>query len=188
MRSFVPQRFNRIEQRGFACWIPAEEHTDTRRETKSTYLSQTLSAGFVLEPSRSFAISTRFNPRPGRQFIGPSNLMPFERRHETLLSRRLFLWRLARWSAVAGAVVLGSLAIGVCGYHYLGSLPWVDSLLNASMILGGMGPVDPMKSNAAKIFASMYALYSGLALIAVVGLLLAPVIHRFLHKFHIADG
>ena len=56
------------------------------------------------------------------------------------------------------------------------------------MILGGMGPVDPMKSNAAKIFASMYALYSGLALIAVVGLLLAPVIHRFLHKFHIADG
>ena len=118
----------------------------------------------------------------------PSNLMRFERRHEALLPRRLFLWRLARWSAVAGAVVVGSLAIGVCGYHYLGSLPWVDSLLNASMILGGMGPVDPLKSDAAKVFASMYALYSGLALIAVVGLLLTPVIHRFLHKFHIADG
>ena len=114
--------------------------------------------------------------------------MRFERRHEALLSRRLFLWRLSRWSAVAGAVVLGSLAIGVCGYHYLDSLPWLDSLLNASMILGGMGPVDPMKSDAAKVFASMYALYSGLALIAVVGLLFTPVIHRFLHKFHIGDG
>ena len=114
--------------------------------------------------------------------------MRFERRHEPLLPRRLFLWRLARWGAVAGAVVLGSLAIGVCGYHYLGSLPWIDSLLNASMILGGMGPVDSMKSNAAKVFASMYALYSGLALIAVVGLMLTPVIHCFLHKFHIADG
>jgi len=114
--------------------------------------------------------------------------MRFERRHEALLPRRLFLWRLARWGAVAGAVVLGSLAIGVCGYHYLGSLPWIDSLLNASMILGGMGPVDSMKSNAAKVFASMYALYSGLALIAVVGLMLTPVIHCFLHKFHIADG
>ena len=117
-----------------------------------------------------------------------SNLMRFERRHEALLPRRLFLWRLARWGAVAGAVVVGSLTIGVCGYHYLGRLPWVDSLLNASMILGGMGPVDPLKSDAAKVFASMYALYSGLALIAVVGLLLTPVIHRFLHKFHIAGG
>ncbi len=179
---------DRVGRRRFACGIPAEEHTDTRCETKSTYHSQTLSAGFVVESSRAFAISTRFNPRPERQFIRPSNLMPFERCHESLLPRRLFLWRLARWSAVAGAVVLGSLAIGVCGYHYLGSLPWVDSLLNASMILGGMGPVDPMKRNAAKIFASMYALYSGLALIAVVGLLLTPIIHRFLHKFHIADG
>jgi hypothetical protein len=82
------------------------------------------------------------------------------------------------------AVVLVSLAVGVCGYHYLDSLPWVDSLLNASMILGGMGPVDPLKTTAGKIFASAYALYSGLALIAVVGLLLAPIIHRVMHVFH----
>jgi hypothetical protein len=81
-------------------------------------------------------------------------------------------------------VVLVSLAVGVCGYHYLDSLPWVDSLLNASMILGGMGPVDPLKTTAGKIFASAYALYSGLALIAVVGLLLAPIIHRVMHVFH----
>jgi membrane protein YdbS with pleckstrin-like domain len=125
-----------------------------------------------------------------RPFVLQKNSMRFEGLHEKLLPRRLFLWRLARWTALAGAVVLGSLAIGICGYHYLDSLPWVDSLLNASMILGGMGPVDPMKTDAAKIFASIYALYSGLALIAVVavvGLLLAPVIHRLLHKFHIAD-
>ncbi len=122
-----------------------------------------------------------------RPFVLQKNSMRFERLHEKLLPRRLFLWRLARWTALAGAVILGSLAIGVCGYHYLDSLPWIDSLLNASMILGGMGPVDPMKTDAAKIFASIYALYSGLALIAVVGLLLAPVIHRLLHKFHFAD-
>jgi hypothetical protein len=115
------------------------------------------------------------------------NSMRFERLQEELLPRRLFLWRLAGWVAVAGAVVLGSLAVGICGYHYLDGLPWIDSLLNASMILAGMGPVDPLKTDAGKIFASIYALYSGLALIAVVGLLLAPVIHRLLHKFHIAD-
>ena len=113
--------------------------------------------------------------------------MRFERRHEALLPRRVFLWRLARWTAVAGAVVLGSLAVGVCGYHYLGGLAWIDSLLNASMILGGMGPVDPLKTDAGKIFASVYALYSGLALIAVVGIMLTPILHRFLHKFHIGD-
>lgn len=88
---------------------------------------------------------------------------------------------------MAAALVAVSLAVGICGYHYLAGLRWVDSLLNASMILGGMGPVDTLNTNAGKIFASVYALYSGLALVAVVGLLLTPVIHRFLHKFHIAD-
>ena len=111
--------------------------------------------------------------------------MRFERRNERLLPRPLFLRRFARWAAVAGVVILGSLAIGVCGYHFLEGLPWIDSLLNASMILGGMGPVDPMRTTGGKLFASFYALYSGLALISVAGLLLAPIIHRFLHKFHI---
>jgi len=108
----------------------------------------------------------------------------FEHRHETLLPFPLFIRRVARWTALALAVVLVSLAVGVCGYHYLDGLPWVDSLLNASMILGGMGPVDPLKTTAGKIFASAYALYSGLALIAVVGLLLTPIIHRLMHVFH----
>ncbi|MFZ1889389.1 MAG: hypothetical protein WAU33_15260 [Candidatus Binataceae bacterium] len=112
--------------------------------------------------------------------------MRFERSHEKLLPLRLFLWRFAQWTTLAVVVVSSSLAVGICGYHFLGGLQWIDSLLNASMILGGMGPVDTIKSNAGKIFASVYALYSGLALIAVVGILLTPVLHRFLHKFHLA--
>lgn len=76
------------------------------------------------------------------------------------------------------------LGVGVLGYHLLAHLGWVDSLLNASMILGGMGPVDALKSDASKIFASAYALFSGLAFIGIVSVLLAPFVHRMLHRFH----
>ena len=82
-------------------------------------------------------------------------------------------------------VLVGSLALGVCGYHFIEGLPWIDALLNASMILGGMGPVDPLRTAGGKLFASFYALYSGLAIISIAGLLIAPLVHRFLHKFHI---
>jgi hypothetical protein len=112
-------------------------------------------------------------------------MFKLEHRLEPLLPRQVFLWRMARWSAIAGAVVLGSLAVGVCGYHFLEGLPWIDSLLNASMILGGMGPVDTLKTDAGKLFASFYALYSGLALISIAGLMLTPVLHRVMHKFHL---
>jgi hypothetical protein len=111
--------------------------------------------------------------------------MSFERRNQRLLPRHLFFQRMARWGVAAAIVLLGSLAFGVCGYHFLESLPWIDSLLDASMILGGMGPVDPIRTTAGKLFASFYALYSGLAIIAVVGILIAPVAHRLFHKFHI---
>jgi hypothetical protein len=111
--------------------------------------------------------------------------MALERRYQPLLSRREFAFRYVRWGAAAGTILLGSLTIGVMGYHFLDGIPWIDSLLNASMILGGMGPVDTLKNNSAKLFASFYALYSGLLLISLAGLMLTPLVHRFLHKFHL---
>ena len=77
--------------------------------------------------------------------------------------------------------------MGVVGYRILGGLPWVDALLNASMILGGMGPVDALHTDAAKIFASLYALFSGIVFIGVMGIVLAPFVHRSLHKFHLDE-
>jgi hypothetical protein len=112
-------------------------------------------------------------------------MMDFERREDSLLPRPLFLRRMARWALAAGVVLLGSLALGVCGYHLIEGLPWIDALLNASMILGGMGPVDPLKTNGGKLFASFYALYSGLAIISIAGLMIAPAAHRMLHVFHV---
>jgi hypothetical protein len=102
-----------------------------------------------------------------------------------LAPRRAFALRLA-WHAVAAlAYVVGSLAIGVLGYHRLEGMPYLDSLLNASMILGGMGPVGELHTPAGKLFASAYALYSGIGFLVMAGVLFAPVIHRFLHKFHL---
>ena len=112
-------------------------------------------------------------------------MLDFERRDQSLLSRPLFIRRMVRWAIVAGVVLIGSLALGVCGYHFIGGLPWIDALLNASMILGGMGPVDPIHTRAGKLFASFYALYSGLAIISIAGLMIAPAFHRMLHKFHL---
>jgi len=87
-----------------------------------------------------------------------------------------------------GLLLIGiALGMGVLGYHCIGGLSWIDSLLNASMILGGMGPVDPLHSTAAKLFASFYALFSGLAFIGIASLLLAPFAHRLLHRFHIEE-
>ena len=108
----------------------------------------------------------------------------YEHRKEPLLSKAKFLRRLGRHGLVAFGVLICGLGIGVLGYHVFARLSWIDSLLNASMILGGMGPVDPLKTNAAKIFASCYALFSGLAFIGIVSVLLAPFVHRMLHRFH----
>jgi hypothetical protein len=108
----------------------------------------------------------------------------YERRNQPLLSRAKFLRRLGGHGLVAFAVLIFGLGIGILGYHFFANLNWIDSLLNASMILGGMGPVDPLKTNAAKIFASCYALFSGLAFIGIVSVLLAPFVHRMLHRFH----
>jgi hypothetical protein len=89
--------------------------------------------------------------------------------------------------ALALAIVTTALSIGVAGYHFIAGLPWIDALMNASMILTGMGPVDVLQSKAAKIFASLYALFSGVVFISLMGLLLSPIAHRVLHKFHLSD-
>jgi len=109
----------------------------------------------------------------------------FEHRSEPLASQREFTQRMLRYGLSTAAIILFSLGIGILGYHYFESLSWLDSLLNASMILGGMGPVNALQTNAGKIFASFYALYSGIILLASVGILAAPVFHRVLHRFHL---
>jgi hypothetical protein len=109
----------------------------------------------------------------------------FEHRSEPLLPRKAFYARCARSVAVTAGIVAFSLLMGSAGYHYLGDLPWIDALLNASMILAGMGPVDPIRSSAAKLFAAFYALYSGIAFLTMVAILTAPLLHRFLHTFHV---
>jgi hypothetical protein len=114
--------------------------------------------------------------------------MLLERRYQPLISRREFAWRYLRWGSVGAAILIVSLAYGVCGYHFLEHIPWIDSLLNASMILGGMGPVDTLHTTAGKLFASFYALYSGLLLISLTGMMLTPMVHRFMHKFHIEES
>jgi len=114
--------------------------------------------------------------------------MPFEHRSQPLLPRPLFRRRVTRYAAIALCYVFGALAIGILGYHYFEKLSWLDSLLNASMILGGMGPVDPVRTVAGKIFASCYALFSGIVFLVAAGILFAPVIHRFLHRLHVEMG
>ena len=113
-----------------------------------------------------------------------------ERRHEPLLPYADFVRRLAR-SLLAGLVIVAfSLGMGVLGYHWSGGLGWLDSLYNAAMILGGMGPVDDRGLGvpaAEKWFASFYSLYSGLTLLVVVGVVFTPVYHRFLHRFHLVE-
>lgn len=109
----------------------------------------------------------------------------FEHRTQRLLPMRGFLRRVARFGAVGAGIVGVSLGIGAAGYHHFGPLPWVDALLNAAMILTGMGPVDRMDTTAGKLFATAYALYSGIAFLTTAAVLFAPILHRILHSLHI---
>ena len=111
----------------------------------------------------------------------------YEKRHEQLLPRPLFARRVALHTAVSVAIIAVALFIGMAGYHYLDRLNWIDAFLNASMILGGMGPVDALHSSAAKVFAGAYALFAGLIFITVAGLVVAPFLHRLMHRFHLED-
>lgn len=108
----------------------------------------------------------------------------YEHHNDPLLTSRKFFIRLVNHSLVAFGLIAGSLGIGILGYHYFENLSWIDSLVNASMLLGGMGPVNSLQTPAGKLFASFYALYSGMIFLIIAGVLLAPVFHRFLHHFH----
>jgi hypothetical protein len=109
----------------------------------------------------------------------------FEQKHEPLLSRAAFAMRLGRSFGVTMLIVALSLLMGSTGYHYSAPMPWIDALLNAAMILTGMGPVTPVETTGGKLFATFYALYSGIAFLTMMAIILAPLQHRLLHKFHV---
>ena len=112
----------------------------------------------------------------------------YEHRSQPLLPRRHYLQRLV-WHGLLGlALILASLAIGILGYHALEGFFWLDALLNASMILGGMGPVNELHTSAGKLFASFYSLFAGIVFLVIAGILIAPVVHRFLHRLHLEAG
>jgi hypothetical protein len=114
-------------------------------------------------------------------------MLSFEHKSQPLLPRRLFLIRVARYFLFSCVLIGFSLGIGLLGYHFIDKLGWLDALVNASMILAGMGPVDPMVNDAAKYFASFYAIFSGLVFLSTIAVFLAPIAHRVLHRLHLAD-
>jgi len=114
--------------------------------------------------------------------------MMYEHRNQPLLSIQKFFARVLRHGLLSFALLIISLGIGILGYHFLEDLSWIDALVNASMILGGMGPVNQLQTTAGKFFASFYALYSGMIFLIIAGVMLAPVVHRFLHHFHLMEA
>ena len=111
--------------------------------------------------------------------------MKYESRSQPLLKRAQFLRRLVVHTAAVATLISTSLAIGMWGYVHFESLSWLDAFLNASMLLGGMGPIDYPKTEGGKLFAGIFAMYAGLVVIAAAALLIAPVAHRLLHRFHL---
>ena len=114
-------------------------------------------------------------------------IVAFERLSEPLASRQVFASRMFRFVAFGALMVFGTLWLGMAGYHYLEHLNWLDSFVNATMIMSGMGVVVVPLSDAGKLFAGSYALFCGLVLIVATAIAFTPVIHRFLHKMHVED-
>lgn len=112
-------------------------------------------------------------------------MFSYEKLHKPLLPKNKFYKRLIGNLIIALIIIIISLCIGVTGYMQFAKMNFVDALLNASMILGGMGPVDILPNNAAKYFASAYALFSGVTFLSIVGVLFAPVLHRIMHLYHL---
>jgi hypothetical protein len=111
----------------------------------------------------------------------------YERRHQPLLSHQRFLNRMTRHACGTLALVFTTLFLGMAGYHFLENLSWVDSYVNAAMILGGMGPVAELHTTGGKLFAGTYALFAGLVFLLGIGVILAPIVHRTMHRFHLDE-
>lgn len=109
------------------------------------------------------------------------------RKNKNILPPKEFAKRVLKYSIFSLLLVVISLGIGILGYHYIGGLGWIDSLYNASMILTGMGPVNAMESNNAKVFASMYAIFSGVVFLSTVAIFFSPFAHRLMHLLHIEE-
>ena len=107
--------------------------------------------------------------------------------NKPLMPHHVFLKRLSRNLLIGFAVILLSLMIGMFGYHYYEAMPWIDAYVNAAMILSGMGPTTTLKTDAGKIFAGSYALFSGIIFLVIIAIIFAPVVHRFLHTFHMDE-
>lgn len=109
----------------------------------------------------------------------------FEHHRQPLLPRPAFLRRVGRFGAAALLLIGVSWLIGILGYRLFEGMSWIDAILNVAMILGGMGPINPLHTDAGKLFASFYALFSGIVFLVAVGVLMAPILYRFLHQFHL---
>jgi len=112
----------------------------------------------------------------------------FEHRSKPLLPLPAFYWRMARSVGIGLLVIVLALGIGMFGYRSFEQMSWVDAFVNAAMILSGMGPISTLQTAGGKIFAGCYALFSGLAFIAILGIIFAPAVHRFLHRLHVDEA
>lgn len=115
-------------------------------------------------------------------------MLRYEKKGQPLASAGRFRLRLARAAGLWVALTLGGLAIGMAGYAFFGEMGAADAFVNAAMILSGMGPVTELKTTPAKVFAGLYAIFSGLLIVIASGFVLAPIIHRVLHAFHVESG
>ena len=109
----------------------------------------------------------------------------FEQRKQPLAKSSVYTKRVVRYLGLSSGIILFSLVIGTLGYHGFERMPWLEAMLNAAMILGGEGPVDTLHTAGGKVFASFYSLFSGVVFLVAVGVLIAPVFHRFLHNLHL---
>jgi ABC-type uncharacterized transport system permease subunit len=122
------------------------------------------------------------------QEVLDQDLLDYESRNQPLAPIQRYIWRLVLSMAIAALLIAASLGLGVVGYAYFERMGWLDAFLNASMILSGMGPVDTVKTEAGKLFAGCYAIYSGFVVLLAAGFAFAPVVHRILHRFHVDEA